>query len=287
MTTLDRRINAYRPDLADLRLEGEVQAARYVVGQAARIAVPVADLHAAPDVKTGLSTQLLLGAAVTVFDEADGWAWIQAVRDGYVGYLPASDLQTSGLPATHRVRAPRTFVYSEPDLRSPRNAVLSLGSEVTVTGHAETRGTLYAILASNEAVIASHLCHREACATDYVAVAETLINTPYLWGGSSAFGIDCSGLVQLSMQMAGIAVLRDSDMQAGTIGTAIDPGIGYAGLRRGDLVFWKGHVGIMTGPGALLHATGHTMLVSAERLDDAVARVAHLYGSAPTGFRRP
>jgi cell wall-associated NlpC family hydrolase len=284
---LDKRLNAYRPDLADLRLEGRVLAGRYAAGRDARVAVPVADLRSAPAPDAGLATQLLLGAPVTVFDEAEGWAWVQACRDFYVGYLPADNLEAPGAPATHRVCVPRTFVYPGPDLRLPRRAVLSMGSELAVAGHAETRGTVYAVLDSGEAVIAAHLCGVEAVAADYVAVAESLLNTPYLWGGASGFGIDCSGLVQLSMHMAGMAALRDSDMQAQSLGKPLDPGPGHAGLRRGDLVFWKGHVGIVTGPGRLLHATGHTMLVSAEPLDLAIARVAGLYGSAPTGFRRP
>jgi cell wall-associated NlpC family hydrolase len=117
-------------------------------------------------------------------------------------------------------------------------------------------------------------------------VAETLLYTPYLWGGVSAFGIDCSGLVQLAMRMAGRDVLRDSDMQAESIGEPIEPGSGFSGLRSGDLVFWKGHVAIMTDAENMIHANGHTMLVSRERLSDAVDRIGYLYGG-PTGFRRP
>ncbi|MBX3568219.1 MAG: C40 family peptidase [Rhizobiaceae bacterium] len=287
MTTLDHRLNAFRPDLADLRLEGHVAADSFTAGREAQVAVAVADLRGAPRSDAGLSTQLLLGAAVTVFDEADGWAWVQARRDGYVGYLPWADIRMPGATATHRVCAPRTFLYPGPDLRLPRSAALSMGSDLVVAGHAETRGTLYAILDTGEAVIAAHLCGVDGVAADYVAVAESLLNTPYLWGGTSGFGIDCSGIVQLAMHMAGVAVLRDSDMQAATIGEALDPGPDNSGLRRGDLVFWKGHVGIMADARRLLHATGHTMLVTMEPLSDAIGRVAHLYGAAPTGFRRP
>ena len=187
---------------------------------------------------------------------------------------------------THVVSAPRSFLYPGPDLRFPRLGELSLGSSVTVRDFAETRGTRYALLSTGEAMISGHLRPVGEVSDDYVAVAETLLMTPYLWGGSTAFGIDCSGLVQLAMRMAGRDVLRDSDMQAATIGEPIEPGEGYSGLRRGDLVFWKGHVAIMTDERTMIHANGHTMLVSREGLAEAIDRIGYLYGG-PTGFRRP
>ena len=286
MTVHDKRLHAFRPDLADARLEGEVAAERFVAGRPARIAAPVADVRKEPRPDAGLNTQLLLGDDVMVFDEAEGWAWVQAERDRYVGYVSAGFLGTRDRAPTHMVGVPRTFLYPGADLRLPRTGELSLGSSVTVTDFAETRGTRYAVLSSGEAVIAGHLRPVGEHADDFVAVAETLVQTPYLWGGASGFGIDCSGLVQLSMRMAGRDVLRDSDMQAETIGTAIEPGSGYSGLRRGDLVFWKGHVAIMTDEKTMIHANGHTMLVSREGLKDAVDRIGYLYGG-PTGFRRP
>jgi cell wall-associated NlpC family hydrolase len=133
-------------------------------------------------------------------------------------------------------------------------------------------------------LVASHLQSLSKPADDWVSVAETLEHTPYLWGGASAFGIDCSGLVQLAMRMAGRKAPRDSDMQAAGIGTLIDPD--PAGLERGDLVFWKGHVAIVTGADRIIHANGHTMTVARERLSEAIARIGYLYGQ-PTAFRRP
>ena len=142
------------------------------------------------------------------------------------------------------------------------------------------------MLASGEAMIAGHLRPVGEPAADYVAVAETLIDTPYLWGGTTGFGIDCSGLVQLSMRMAGRDVLRDTDMQAATVGEPVEPGPDFSALRRGDLVFWKGHVAIMTDAASMIHANGHTMIVSREGLREAIDRIGYLYGQ-PTGFRRP
>lgn len=286
MTAYDRRLHAFRPDLADARLEGNVTAERFVAGRPARIVAPVADLLGEPRPDAGLDTQLLCGDDVTVFEEREGWAWVQAARDGYVGYVSGGFLGPRGDAPTHVVSAPRSFLYPGPDLRLPRLGELSLGSSVTVRDFAETRGTRYALLSTGEAMIAGHLRPAGEFSGDYVTVAETLLMTPYLWGGATAFGIDCSGLVQLSMRMAGRDVLRDTDMQAATLGEPIQPGDGFSGLRRGDLVFWKGHVAIMTDERTMIHANGHTMLVSREGLTEAIDRIGYLYGG-PTGFRRP
>ncbi len=285
MTAYDKRLHAFRPDLADVRLKSDVAAERYVSGASARVAVAVADIRRRPETGAGLDTQLLHGDDVAVFERQGDWAWVQAERDGYVGYVAASALAERTEEATHVVSAPRSFVYPGPDLRFPRADALSMGSAVTVVGEAETRGTRYLVLSSGAAMIAAHLRPARADATDFVAIAETFVNTPYLWGGSSGFGIDCSGLVQLSMRMCGKSVLRDTDMQEATLGEPLDPGPDLGNVRRGDLVFWKGHVAIMTDSETMVHANGHTMLVSHERLDEAVKRIGYLYGQ-PTSFRR-
>jgi len=283
MTALpDRRLNAYRPDLADGTLKGVVEAARYVSGTPARIAVPVAGLRPRPDAGSGIDTELLFGEAVRVLDRADGWAWVKADFDGYVGYLPETALAAPG-SATHRVAVPRTFAYTGPDLRTPVAFPLSIGSRLTVVGESETRGTRYLTLEGGQSVVAGHCLPVEAPAgADYVALAARFLETPYLWGGRSGFGIDCSALVQLSMMMAGRTAPRDSDMQAAGLGTPVERGE----LRRGDLVFWKGHVAIMEDESTILHANGHTMSVAREGLDAAIERIGWLY-ERPTGYRRP
>jgi cell wall-associated NlpC family hydrolase len=285
LTARDPRLHAFRSDLADARLKGEVTAERFASGRPARIAVAVADIRKAPKADAGVNTQFLHGDDVLVFDRADGWAWVQGERDGYVGYVEDGALGGRAQAVTHVVSVPRTFLYPGPDLRLPISGRLSMGSTVTVTGTAETRGTQYALLASGEALIARHLRAVGQHVADFVSVAETFLETPYLWGGASGFGIDCSGLVQLSLRMAGSGVLRDSDMQAANLGEPLDPGPDFSGLRRGDFVFWKGHVAIMTDARTMIHANGHTMTVSREGLAEAIARIGYLYGG-PTGFRR-
>ncbi|MBV2185923.1 MAG: C40 family peptidase [Rhizobium sp.] len=280
---LDRRLHAYRDDLADVALQGQVNAARFVAAAPARITVPVCALRPKPDAATGIDTELLFGEDVSVFDRAGGWAWVQAKADGYVGYLPESTLAAAVDQPTHHVIVPRTFVYPGPDLRFPVASALSMGSRITVTGEAETRGTRYHLLADGRAVVAGHCLPLGTFATDdYVAIAARFLETPYLWGGRSGFGIDCSGLVQLALQMTGRTAPRDSDMQAAGLGAEIT----REELRRGDLVFWKGHAGIMADEKTLLHANGHTMTVALEDFEAAVQRIGWLY-EMPTGYRRP
>jgi cell wall-associated NlpC family hydrolase len=283
--TLDKRLNALRPDLADERLRDMVEAERFVEGKLMRITDPVVDVRSEPRGDAGIATQFLYGDDVLVFEDDNGWCWVQNERDGYVGYVVDTTIDRRVDEPTHIIIAPRTFLYPGSDLKYPRTKALSMGSLVTITGGEERRGTLYGILPSGEAIIAKHLVPIDEVTQDHVAVAETLMHTPYLWGGVSGFGIDCSGLIQLSLLMTGLPVLRDTDMQAASIGDLIEPDEDYHNLQRGDFVFWKGHVAMMASHSMLLHASGHTMSVTLEPLRDAIERIAYLYGK-PTAVRR-
>jgi len=252
----------------------------------AHVIAPLCDLRRDPRPDCGIDTQLLCGATVSIFEEENGWALVQAHDDGYVGWTSLAALHGEAFAPTHVVSAPRTFVYPGPDLRFPALRALSMGSRLEISGEAVTRGTRYLVTPRGEAVIAGHLHGIGAHDADYVEVARRLLGSPYLWGGNSAFGLDCSGLVQLAMHMCGRQVLRDSDMQGASLGTELDPGPNLNGLRRGDLVFWRGHVAIVEGDGHILHASGHSMLVTSEPLMSAISRIASLY-EEPIGFRRP
>lgn len=278
---LDRRLHAYREDLADIALQEKVEAAEFVEGRPFVVRSPLVDLKPRPSRGAGTDTQLLMGDLVRVFEQRDGWAWLQAEHDGYVGYAPTSAIGFRAATATHHVITPRTFLYREADLKTPPVATISMGAALAVAGSRETRNTLYAELAGGRFVVASHVAPLEEVELDWVGTAAKFLNTPYLWGGMSGEGVDCSGLIALALRMAGKAAPRDSDMQAEGLGKPIDG----SSLQRGDCVFWKGHVGIMEDATTLLHANGHTNLVSREPLADAVTRIAYLYGE-PTGYRR-
>lgn len=259
-------------------------------GTPAAINVAFTELRGTPDTSAAIDTQLMFGEPVRVHDIQGDWAWVQAERDNYVGWLEASTLVHDPNPATHLVSVPRTFFYPEPDLKLPHKGMRSMGSALRVVDRATNRGTDYAILETGEAVIASHIRPVGKHDDDFVSVAETMMFTPYLWAGTTAFGLDCSGFVKLAKFMCGDRVLRDSDMQAATIGEEIDPGGDYRNVQRGDLIFWRGHVGICqgldeAGQQLLLHANGHTMNVTSEPLLAAIDRIAYLY-EKPLGVRR-
>ncbi|MEL6920341.1 MAG: NlpC/P60 family protein [Pseudomonadota bacterium] len=281
--SLDRRLHAFRADLADVSLKGHVAAESYAEASVAHVAVPVCEMRPKPDNESGIDTQLVANQQVGVFHQDKNWAWVQAQRDGYVGYVPRAAITFEpSLPATHVISVPRTFSYPAPDLKRPAANVLSMGTHVANLEAVEAGGTRYARVAPDVWVIESHLNGLAGLQGDFVSVAETLLNTPYLWGGCTAFGIDCSGLVQLSLFMCGHPVLRDSDMQFGTLGKAIDPD---NGLRRGDLIFWKGHVAIVRDTETIIHANGHTMSVAVEKTSEAIERIAYLYAQ-PIGYKR-
>lgn len=280
--TLDRRLNAFRPDVADVRLKGQVAADRFVEGVPGRVVAPSAPLKPAPSPEASLDSELVRGEEVLVFDTTgEGWAFVQSRIDGYVGYAPSDALGPVEPAPTHRVTALRTFIYPGPDMKLPAIAALSLGSTITLAGEAETRGTRFGLLTGGEgAVFLGHVDPIDAPPEpDFVAVAERFVGIPYLWGGRTSLGLDCSALVQVALRAAGTAVLRDTDMQRDTIGTALDPG---AGTARGDLVFWPGHVAVVLGDGCIVHASGRHMSVVTEPLAEALARIG-----PPTVVRRP
>lgn len=279
----DRRLTPARPDLAAAHLEGKVSAARYVEGQPMRVITETAALRGEPNPENAYDTQALFGETLMVYDVDDeGWAYAQIVRDGYVGYVSANALEPVTTAETHWVCAPRTPVYPGRSIKTPPLMGLPMLAQVTVR---DSDG-IFARIEGGGCVWLHHLAAMNTPAPDFVAVAERFENAPYLWGGKTWDGVDCSGLVQIALHAAGVEAPRDTDMQAAALGSQIDPGPDYANLRRGDLVFWKGHVGIMCDGQTLLHANGHHMQVAREPFSVARERIARNSFGEVTMVRR-
>lgn len=275
--THDPRLTPARGDLAARHLQGRVAADRFVAGETFEVRDPQAPLRRAPAPDAPLETEALMGERVMVYETSDeGWAWGQLESDGYVGYLPANALGRPGAAPTHKVAVVRTLVFPGPSIKLPPAAALPFGARVAI---AREDGAL-AVTAAGGFVPARHLARLEARADDAVAVAERFLGAPYLWGGKTGLGIDCSGLVQVALAACGIACPRDSDMQERAFPAATEP------LRRGDLLFWRGHVAIARDAASIIHANAFHMAVTIEPAADAVAR-SRASGSEITSVRRP
>jgi cell wall-associated NlpC family hydrolase len=277
----DPRVTPARPELAAESLRGRIEAARFAAGETFRVVAPSAPLRRAPEAEAPLDTEALYGETVVVYEERGDWRWVQLARDGYVGYLPAAALGLTRAP-THKIVALRSHAYPGPTIKRPPRFALSLGALVKV---ARFDGD-FAVAGDGVFLYARHVAPIEAREADFVAVAERFLETPYLWGGRTSEGIDCSGLAQTALMAAGIAAPRDSDMQEAALGRPLPLDDALADLQRGDLAFWKGHVGIMRDAATLLHANGWAMKVMSEPLAEARARIEKNGGGAITSIRR-
>jgi len=276
----DKRLTPARPDLAAEHLRGQVQAQAYAPGFEMHVVHETLPLFPQPTREGPIDTHALFGETLMVYEiDGEGWAWGQLRADGYVGYLPVEGLREGAMTANRRVIAPRTLVYPGPSMKLPTWGALPLGALVAATREtgdfAEVPGLGF--------VWREHLAGLDHAEPDFVAVAERFLHAPYLWGGKTSSGLDCSGLLQIALHASGVAAPRDTDMMEKALGAPIDMA---AGLHRGDIIFWKGHVGVMQDAETLLHANGHHMLVVSEPLAVARERIVAKTGADVTSVRR-
>lgn len=264
----DPRVVPARPDLAALHLQGEIAAQTYASGQPMRVTVALAPLSAKPDAESEMASQLLFGEDFMAYEVEGGWAWGQSALDGYVGYTPEACLSpvAADTPVpSHKVCAMQALVYPEPDMKVRPIGALPLGSRVSYT---ESQDGYAALDVGGWAPLIT-LHPAGDTKPMWVSTAERFKGTPYLWGGRSPAGIDCSGLIQAALHSAGYTCPRDSDQQMAGIGREVSAN----SLKRGDIVFWKGHVGVMTSPTRLLHANAYHMEVVEEAFETARTRI--------------
>jgi len=274
----DPRLTPARADLAAASLEGLVPAGRYVRPKRMQVAVPATAVRSGPQAGAEQWDQLLLGERFDVLETRDAFAWGQAVRDGYVGHVALDALAPEGPAPTHWVRVGLTYGFRGPSIKSEPVGPISLNSLVAVSSQ---KGKL-ALCDAGFWLPETHLAPIGTFEADPVAVAESHLGAAYLWGGREGCGLDCSGLVQQALLACGRACPRDSDLQQG-LGAAASPDA----LRRGDLVFWKGHVAMMVDAARMVHANAHHMAVAIEPLAEAIQRISEAGGGEPTAFRRP
>jgi cell wall-associated NlpC family hydrolase len=277
----DPRLTPARPDLAAKYLEGKVKAARFVEGEVFEISDALAPLREGPSSDAMLLTQALKGERVTIYDRTgEGFAWGQLNSDGYVGWLPDRALAKPAAKPTHKITALSTFAFPGPSIKLPPVETLVMGSLVTVT----REDGPFAVTREGWHLPRQHLGGVDRFEKDFVAVAERFVGTPYLWGGKSSLGIDCSGLIQVALNAAGTGCPRDSDMQQDGLGRALSAAEAK-NLQRGDLIFWNGHVAIARDAETLVHANAHHMAATIENTREAIARIKQA-GSEITAIKR-
>src|ERR1700726_1827908 len=277
----DPRLTPARPDLAAQYLEGRIKAERFVTGERFEIIDSIAPLRGEPSSNATLLTQALKGERVTIYDRnGEGWAWGQLNSDGYVGWLPDRALAKPAAAPTHKITALRTFAFPGPSIKLPPVETLVMGATVTVVRD----DGAFAVTREGWYLPRLHVGSIDRHEADFVAVAERFVGTPYLWGGKSSLGIDCSGLIQVALNAAGTGCPRDSDMQQDGLGRTLDASESKQ-LQRGDLLFWKGHVAIVRNADTIVHANAHHMATVIEGTREAIARIKAA-GSEVTSIKR-